>query len=322
MGQKYSFSFADTVLAEIGGVTLNALHSDVDAILHCYEKIRFLAERLGVPAPVPRLAGFAYPHLAAIGAEIVFAENSEPKPTPLIKSADEIDRLAEPGDYLAAPLIRQRLELCRKLQERWPQSPAFIGHPLEGPITTAMLIMGQDFLMLPYDDPEKAHQLLEFSVRSALNYANTLSSYFGSPIKPGPRGIPDDFAGMFPPEIFKEFVVPYLNQIYVGLKSTFRHLHSELLRPSHLGFLKELKIDYYDPGADQYLTPEILSQQSPCKFQSVIQSWHIHDLSVPELEKMYRTICGSKPDVICFCMSTLDEEPKIISLLKLARDLH
>ncbi len=54
--QPYSFGFADSLLAELGDVPLDALHSDVDAICRCYEAIVPLAERLGVKPPRPRLA--------------------------------------------------------------------------------------------------------------------------------------------------------------------------------------------------------------------------------------------------------------------------
>jgi len=321
MGQEFSFGFGDSLLAEIGGVKQNKLHSDVEAILQSYEKIKPLAKRLDVEPPIPRIAGFCYPHIAALGVKIVFAEDAEPKPFPLIHKPEEIDNLTEPEDYLAAPLLQERLKICYEIKRRCPQSPNFIGHPLEGPITTAVLLMGSDFLILPYDDPKRAHKFLEFCTKSAINYANTIAKYFGAPIQPGPHGFPDDFGGMFPPKIFKEFVVPYWEKTFQGLKSTERSLHSELLRVEHLPFLKELKVEYFDPSADQYLTHELLHQHCPCKFQSRILSWHIHDLSAEELEAMYRKITESKPDAISFSMDRLEDEPKIKHLLEVARGM-
>jgi len=321
MGQSFSFGFSDSLLAEVGGVKQNELHFDVEAILQSYERIKPLARRLGVEPPIPRLAGFCYPHIASLGAKIVFAEDAEPKPFPIIHQPEEIDQLTEPKDYLAAPLIQERLKICAEIKRRCPQSPNFIGHPLEGPITTAVLLMGSDFLTLPYDDPKRAHRLLKFCTKSALNYARTISEHFGTPIQPGLHGFPDDFGGMFPPKIFKEFVVPYWEEIFQGLKATERSLHSELLRVEHLPFLKELKIEYFDPSADQYLTPELLHQHCPCKFQSRILSLHIHDLSAEELEAMYCKIAESKPYLISFSMSRLEDEPKIQHLLNVAREM-
>ena len=321
MGQNFSFGFSDSLIAEVGGVQQKQLHFDVEAILRAYENIKPLANRLGVESPVPRLAGFCYPHVVSLGVEIVFAEEGEPKPLPIIHKPEDIDKLTEPENYLAAPLIQERLKICAELKKHYPQSPNSIGHLLEGPITTAVLLMGSDFLTLPYDDPERAHKLLKFSTGSALNYARTITEYFGESIQPGPKGFPDDFAGMFPPKIFKEFVVPYWEQTFEGLKATQRSVHSELLRQEHLEFLKELKIDYFDPGADQYLTPEILYKNCPCKFQSNILEWVVFNSSAKELETIYRKMAEFKPYVITFSMSRLEDEPKIKHLLGVAREM-
>ena len=297
MGQDFSFGFSDSLIAEVGGVKQSKLHSDVEAILQACERIKPLAKRLSVEPPIPKIAGFCYPHIVSLGAKIVFAEDSEPKPFPLIHKPEEIDNLSEPEDYLAAPLIQERLKVCAEIKKRCPQSPNFIGHLLEGPITTAVLLMGSDFLTLPYDDPERAHKFLEFCTKSAINYANAICEYFGEPIQPGPSGFPDDFGGMFPPKIFKEFVVPYWEEIFQGLKATERSLHSELLRVEHLPFLKELKVECFDPSADQYVTPEILHKHCPCKFLSRILQWEIFNSSLDELKARYRKIAESRPYV-------------------------
>lgn len=283
---------------------------DVEDILKAYKAIKPLAKRLGVNPPIPRVGGFCYTHLASLGTV-----------SPLIKNPEEIDDLKEPEDYLKAEIIQKRIKICEELRKRYPESPKFIGHLLEGPITTAVMIMGQSFLTLPYDDPEQAHKLLAFCIKSALNYANSISKYFMTPIEHGPNGFPDDFAGMFPPNIFQKFVVPYLEKIFQGLKITERDLHSELLRVEHLPFLEELRVKYFDPGADQYLTPELLHKHCPCKFQSRILCWQIYNLSVKELEKMYRKISTFKPYIISFSMSRLKDEPKIKHLLEIAIEM-
>ncbi|MDO9542732.1 MAG: uroporphyrinogen decarboxylase family protein [Kiritimatiellia bacterium] len=243
MSQPYSFSFAESLMAKNAGISLKSTHFDVDAILKAYDGIKPLAEELGVDAPRPRLAGFGYPHLVALGAPIEFPEDGEPNVFPLIHTPEEIDNLKEPENYLAAPLIQKRLKIAAELgKRRKDASSQFIGHGLEGPITTAVLLMGHDFLTLPYDDPKRAHRLLNFCTESALHYVKALHRHFNgnAPVEPGPRSIPDDFAGMLPPEMFGEFVVPYWNRLYDGRKATERNLHSELLHESHLPFLRDL----------------------------------------------------------------------------------
>ena len=322
MGQNFGFGFGDDLLAEVGEVPQSKLHLDVEAISKAYEAIKPLAKRLAVEASAPRLAGFCYTHLVALGCEVVHSEYAAPTVLPLIHSVQEIDELREPEDYLENEVIQQRIGISEELKRRHPESPSTIGHLLEGPITTATIIMGSSFFTLPYDDPKRAHKLLEFCSRSAVNYAHAIREYFGKPIEPGRKYFPDDFGGIFPPPIFKEFVVPYWEKTYQRLKATGRSIHTELLRVEHLPFLKELKMDHFDPGADQYLTPELLSKHCPCKFSGRILSWHIHDLSADQLEKMYKDIAKYKPTSISFSMSSLQEEPKIKRLLKVAREME
>lgn len=320
-GQNFIFYFSDSLLAEIAGVSQKALHFDLEAICKAYESIKPLAKRLGVPVPQPRLAGFGYTSLAALGAKIEFTD-FEPNVIPVIQTPEEIDHFKEPNDYLQTELIKKRLYVAHELKRRYADAPNYIGHLLQGPVTTAVLLMGRDFLMLPYDDPNRAHRLLHFCVSSALNYTKAVSEHFREPIQPGPKGFPDDFAGMFPPPIFKEFVVPYWKEIYQGLQSTTPSLHSELLRVEHMPFLEQLKIDYYDPGADQYLTPELLRKHCPCQFMLKIQSWHIRDLSPKELQEMYRRLSEYGPYAIGFSMERLADEVKVRGLLEVAQELE
>lgn len=321
MGQNYSFIFTDALTAQAGGVKQSRLHFSVDEIMRAYEKIKPLAERLNVPVPIPRLAGFCYPHIASLGARIIFIDDAEPKPFPIISNPEEIDGLTEPENYLANPLIQERLKICAELRKRCPESPKTIGHTMEGPVTTAVLIMGEGFFTLPYDDPKRAHKLLDFSVRSAMNYHRIILEYFGDNVKPGTVFFPDDFAGMLPPALFAEFVMPYWEKVYATLLATERGLHSELLRLEHLPFLKQIKLDYYDPCADQYVTPEILHAHCPAKFYAEIHPWQIHDKSIKELQDFYRNIAEFKPHSIGFSMDKLEDEPKIKALLEVARTL-
>lgn len=320
MGQKFSFGFSDHLLLEIGKINFYQLHFEPEAIVKSYEKLKEIAEELEVPAPIPQMAGFAYPHIASLGAKIEFPFDGEPKPFPLIKNIEDIDKLKEPEDYLSAPLIQKKLKTLSELKKIVPETPNTIGHLFEGPITTAVLLMGQDFFMLVYDNPKKAHKLLEFCLRSALNYTKCILNYFGEELKEGPKGIPDDFAGLLPPKLFPEFVLPYWEKMYEGLKATERYLHSELLREEHLKFLKDAKIDVFDPSANQYLNGEILSQKCPCKFTLRIQSWEIFNLSEDELEKLYIKLANYKPVSIGFFLERLVDLPKIKRLLRVARE--
>jgi hypothetical protein len=113
-----------------------------------------------------------------------------------------------------------------------------------------------------------------------------------------------------------------MDKMYRGLQATDRHLHSELLRLEHLPFLKDLGLANFDPSADQYVTAEMLRDHCPVRFSLSIHSWDVHDLTSQELERMYRRLAGCGPSSISFSLCSLDEEPKIKALLKVARDMR
>ena len=320
-GQRFRCNIGERAIAESAGIKVYDLHFDIEAIYRAYEAVLPLAERLVLDPPRPQLASFCYPHLSSLGAEIIFAEDGEPNVKPLFQSKQKIDDLKEPENYLAAPLIQKRLKLLRALKDKQPNASETIGHLLEGPVTTAMLLMGQDFLMLPFDDPNRAHRLMEFCVRSALNYARALKDELGQKYPPIWDGFPDDFAGMFSPDAFREFVFPYWKALFEGLECRERKVHSELLRVEHLHFLKELNVAVFDPSADQYLTPELCLRHCPIPFHARILPWHVREMPSGELTAMYRRWAELEPYSINFQVDRLEDEPKISILLEVAREL-
>ncbi len=322
-GQPYGFSLSDALMAEVGGVPQSALHFDADAICRAYDAVAPLAERLDVETPKPRLAGFAYNHASTLGAEITFKPDApEPGIRPCINRPEDIDRLTEPEDYLAAGIVPQRLEALRQLKQRRPDAGESIGHDYEGPVTTAVLLMGQDFLMLPYDDPARAHRLLEFCVRSAMNYTRILGEHQGRTPDPQEVWIADDFAGMFPPKIFAEFVAPYWEMLYEGMHSAVRDLHGELLRREHLPFLTDLKIDTFDPGVDPYITPEILREHCPVPYMLRLWPAWVQQQSAADLVRLYRRLASFDPMSITFSLDRLADEQKVVALLEAASELE
>jgi hypothetical protein len=160
-------------------------------------------------------------------------------------------------------------------------------------------------------------------VTSAQNYARSVIEHFGeaaSAFMTG--GFPDDFAGMFGPNLFGEFVVPYWEQLYQWMNAGQRMLHSELLRVEHLPFLEQVKLDYYDPGVDQYLTPELLRAHFPMKFQCRITEWQVRDLDAKALQVRYRYLAEFEPYSIQFELTRLQDMQKIKALLEVARELR
>jgi hypothetical protein len=251
---------------------------------------------------------------------VIFAAGSEPNALPILRRPEDIDKLREPADYLACGIAPQRLRTMRELVQRRPDAE-WAAERAEGPVTTAGLLMGSGFFTLPYEDPARAHKLLAFVTTSALRYNRAVRGYFGEPDKPGPVGLCDDFAGLFPPAEFAAFVAPCWEQWYRGQQATERHLHSELLRREHLPFLKKLDVTVFDPSADQYVTPELLREHCPVPFTARIQAWDIRDRTPEDLQALYRRVAACEPVRIVFYMARLAEETKIRALLDAAREV-
>ncbi|MFB3890659.1 MAG: uroporphyrinogen decarboxylase family protein [Phycisphaerae bacterium] len=323
-GQPYSFSFFESVGAELAGVSHYSLHVDVEAMVKSSDALVPLCGRLGVPVPPPHLYGMSYVHASTIGVKIINGPGlMEPSTQPCLKGPDDIDGLHEPDDYLAAGVVQERLVTAARLKARRPDASEHIGHEFEGPVTTAVLMMGPDFFMLPYDDPARAHKLLAFCTTSAINYARAIRARQGKPVRNKWQGMPDDFAGMFPPEQFGRFVAPYWAQIYenLGEAGGQRAIHSELLREGHLRFLEDLKIDSFDPSVDQFLPPEVLARS--CRVGYGLRIWPsvVRELTADQLVEKYRYMASFGTQYIMFGMERPSDEPKIAALLKVAREL-
>lgn len=318
----YSFGLFDCLLAQNAGLSNYSLHTDVDAVIRAADAALPLCRRLGIDPVSPHLYGMSYLHVSTLGVPVINGpQYMEPGTLPSIHHADEIDTLREPEDYLACGLFPQRIALMKALAEVRPDASCRLGHPFEGPVTTAVLMMGESFFMLALDDPGRAHRLLKFVTVSAINCCKAMRRFDGQDELGGRVGIPDDFAGMFAPEQFKEFVVPYWAMLYEELGATRRDLHSELLRPDHLPMLKDLKIDSFDPSVDPFLPPETLAQRCPVPYGDRIWPSTVRSSSTEKLLALYRRLASFNPQYVMFHLEHVDDEAKIAALLKLAREL-
>jgi hypothetical protein len=321
MAQPYNFGLIECVGATLAGVSHYDLHTSVEAMIRSADALAPLCRRLGIKVPPPHIYGLGYVHVSTLGVQVINGpEMMEPGTVPCIHSPEQIDSLREPDDYLVCPLVASRLALVEELRRRRPDAGDRIGHDYEGPITTAVLMMGPDFFMLPYDDPKRAHRLLEFITRSSIHYTRVLAKRQGRAVG-GEVGNPDDFAGMFPPDLFAEFVAPYWDMLYDGLGATSRSLHSELLREEHMPFLEQLKIATFDPAVDPHLPVETLARS--CRVPYGVRIWPatVIEKSADELIAIYRHYASFHTRYISFEMSRLEDEEKIARLLAVAREL-
>ena len=322
MGQPFSFGFFDTVSAELAGVKAYSLHTDAEAVCKAADAMIPLAGHLGVPAPAPHMYGISYMHVAALGSEVVNTPDlPEPWVGPLLRSPGEIENLREPENYLDFPLLHQRMAVLAELKKRRPDADTRLGHDFEGPATTAVLLMGQNFFLLACDDPPLAQRLLDFCTSSGIHFSQAMRRLQGRPVVGESLGIPDDFAGMFDPATFTRMVAPCWERLYSTLSTGTRYLHCELLREGHLAALAGLKITEYDSGVDQYLPPEALKRSCPVPFSLRIWPAWVQSKPAEELVGIYRNFARFHPTSIMFHLERMADLPKIEQLLKVAREL-
>jgi hypothetical protein len=77
------------------------------------------------------------------------------------------------------------------------------------------------------------------------------------------------------PAHFGEFAVPCYKRIYDAFKPELRLFHSELLRPAHLRYLEEMRIDYLNLGENQYMGPADVRAATAVPFE-----WHVKTATV------------------------------------------
>jgi hypothetical protein len=265
-GVRWHLAVPPEVTTEYVGTTIGGYYQDAETMWRTQTEGRERFRRLyGVELGGPRSEPPAYAGAAALGAELRYPEDDAPQihghP---VTSADQVEALKLPGSYLETEAMRPFVEIRRWMEARTGDGRHVpIGAGIEGPITTAKLLRGQDFFLDVYENPRAAHRLLDLVTESCIRFSREVRvSNGGSPDRGG-TGIADDFAGLLSPAMWPEFVVPYYRRIYEAFGEGSRGQHSELLRPGHLKFLLDLGVTSFDPGQDQYLTLAYIRQAAP-----------------------------------------------------------
>ena len=106
---------------------------------------------LGSPACPP----ISYGHTICLGTPVTFPEDSEPGVRPTYDNIREgIAALQKKIDFKQNALFRRYRQIYQHLKQEFPEEKfTFGGFGWEGPVTTAVLLRGQDFYLDLYDSP-------------------------------------------------------------------------------------------------------------------------------------------------------------------------
>lgn len=266
------------VFPHLAGISLREFHLNPSA---CAESFRAggrkIKELFGADIHIPTCycPPLAYGHVACLGSPVAFPENGAPAVKPILASAGNgIHLVKRHGAFPDNPLFREYLKMRDALRREFPsETVAFTGFGMEGPITTAVLLRGQDFFIDLYDCPEATKKFLCLLTESIIEFVYFCREINDLPRRSNSGCLCDDFAALIPPHLWSEFVFPYWEQYYRGVTTGIRNLHCEDLSPQHLRFFKDLQIASFDPDKSSKLTPRIISREIDIPFAWSLQSF-------------------------------------------------
>ena len=244
-------------------------------------------ERLNVPGlSCPPLS---YGHLGCLGGEIRYPENSDPNMTRMADSIEECIALIErKTDFSQSALFKFYEVYQKKISEDYPNEKIYFGGlGKEGPITSAVLMRGQDFFAELYEKPEESKKLLRLLTDSITDFEKFLWKINGiEPSANSSVGLADDFAGFLPPYMFDEFVIPYWNRYYESLTVTGRrYLHCEGMSRAHLPFLKQCGIYHFQPSVSPLLTCKMLAEELSVEYDWLLPSFELAEMDDAQIVK-------------------------------------
>ncbi len=280
-------------IAYFGGITMREFYQDKIKCARAWRiAVEKIQEHFGDLLSLKSITGphISYGHIICLGAPVIFPENTEPNVKPIIASIDEgIEFLLAKRniDYSQQPIFKHYYEICSYLKEQFPErNVQFSGMGYEGPITSAILMRGPDFIYDIIDEPEKAKQFLAMLTDSIVNFRLFINNVNGIPeINPNGAGLCDDFASLISPDMWPEFVVPYWNQCYEKITTGKRSLHCENLAPGHLKYLKEVKLSHFQPSVSKMLTIENIKANTDVPFDWLLYSFEITEMSDFEISE-------------------------------------
>lgn len=249
----WDISIPEEVVTEYTGVKLSTYYNSPEVMLEAQLRAKEIFNRFfnftinGIAVTYS-----SYVEASMLGVEIIFPQDNVPMvKRPVLKDIKDVDKLKVLNPYregLMSRVVNTYRYMKKKVGNKIPISFS----ATEGPITTAVIVRGQDFFTDLYLYPREAHKLLGLITEVSLMLREVTEKVTETTMKS--TGISDDFSGLLSPEQYEEFALPYQKRIYDVFGKEGRRLHSELLRKGHLKFLERLKVTHYDPGTDQYLS--------------------------------------------------------------------
>jgi hypothetical protein len=330
---KFSCHVSASYLAllEITGIKIKEMFLNPSAGIELYKKGRpLLREMYGpdVNMPSPSSPPISYGHVNTLGVELMFPDDGEVNHGTMADSLEEcVEILKRPVDFPNAGMFPFYMEYREKMQAAFPDKKVGFAYKGEGPLTTAYLLRRDNFFYDPYDNPGLTKDFLGLITDSIIKFNYFLRRSEGLPeINPESSGLADDVASMLSPELWPEFVLPFLEQYYNGLTTGKRTAHIEDLRPSQLQFLEKLNLVSYDPSVSAKLNPKTISQMTRVPFSWRLCNFHYPDLTADETaDFVYQAVADGANGVfsyVCHGMCNNESVKKVHSFISAGKKVE
>lgn len=260
-------------LANVAGVHLHELFTDYKAAVKMYDPknidayLEIYHHNPHIKRPVISTPPVSYGHLNGVGVPLVFPEgNGEVNYERTEYSLDEwIDILSRERDFSKEGMAPYFLEYRSKLMDAFPGKHVGFNYGYEGPLTEAYTMLDLNLYFSLYDQPEKLKIMLEYIAHSVIRFKKFYFQVNRLDYK-NSSGMCDDCAALVPPDLWEEFVVPFMDIVYTDVGSNKRSLHSEGLVYKHLKNLETLGITWFDPSVSPKLNPLVITENCKVPF--------------------------------------------------------
>ena len=180
---------------------------------------------------------------ADLGGNICFPPDKPPYlAEPLIKSEDDFYHLKRPDVFSFKGRMHDRIKGTGEMVKAAGAHTMVVGW-VDMPFAEACSVCGVTQMLLHlYDDPEFAHQLLEFLAEIVIDFALAQLDT-GAPV----IGAGDAAASLISPDLYKEFALPYERRVSDAI-----HKAGGLLKLHICGNTNALLPDMVKSGADLF----------------------------------------------------------------------
>ena len=282
-GSSYS------ALLEVTGIPIKDFYLYPSAGIELYRKGRTVLREMFEPditLPALSTPPISYGHINGLGADLEFPDDGEVNHSKICDTLQKgIEILKKDIDFASAGMAPFYLDYREKMIEAFEGENCGFSYSYEGPITTAYTLRGNDVFYDPYDSPDLFKEFLRLEVESIVEFVHFRAGVLGNPpVNPDGGKLYDDISSMFSPDMWPEFVLPYLHRYFKGITTGNHSAHIEDLSPAHLPFLEDIGLVEFDPSISPKINPKIFREKCRIPFWWRLGSFHYRDLSCRDVE--------------------------------------